>query len=81
MTCSITACASPPIRVSYDFPTVPGEPKLGSAVVDKNDKTGELGIWLNQTDIKADLSHRAKLQSIIDQLKVYWEKTHGNTTH
>lgn len=73
LTCFIAACGSQPTRVNYNFPTVPAEPRLGSAVVDKNDKSGEAGIWMNTPDVKADLEYRAKLQTIIEQLRVYWE--------
>ena len=74
MTCCVAACAPNP-KISYDFPNVGPEPKSQSAAVDKNDRTGEPGVWQNEKDTKAGLSYRAHLLSIIKQLRVYWEKT------
>lgn len=72
LTCSVLACAHPASRINFDFPQVPPEPKLESVVPERG------GIWMNEKDAKADLEYRAKLQSIIDQLRVYWERTHGD---
>ncbi len=48
---------------------------MESVVPDRNDKTGELGIWMHGKDARADLSYRAKLQTIIDEARAYWQRT------
>jgi hypothetical protein len=43
-------------------------------VSDKNDKTGELGIWLSLKDGKLVLKERIILRAIIEQYRAYWQR-------
>jgi hypothetical protein len=69
----VASCATAP-RVNFVPPEVPPPVTAPSAAVDKNDKTGEKGVWLNEKDAKALLSERIRLRYIIDAYRAYAEK-------
>jgi len=74
LTLFVASCATSP-RVSFTPPDTPPPVVFQSAVADKNDKTGELGVWLSMPDAKSILKERVVLRSIIDAYRAYWEKT------
>ena len=45
--------------------TISLPPNLESCVVDKNDKTGESGFWMNRADILSEVVWRESVRSTI----------------
>ena len=45
--------------------TISLAPNLESCVVDKNDKTGESGFWMNRADILSEVVWRESVRSTI----------------
>jgi len=74
---SFAACTTLAPRVNFIPPDTPPPSKLESAVIDKNDTTGEPGIWMNGKDAKTLLKERVILRSIIEAYRTYWEKSKG----
>lgn len=73
---TVAACANHgPIKVKYNFPAVPERVKMESVVPDRNDRTGESGLWMNVDDGKKNLKNRERLYSIIEELRAFWRKT------
>lgn len=75
LTLCVVSCVSLMPRVNFVPPTIPPPAVFLSAEADKNDKTGELGVWLNEKDAKLLLKERVILRSIIEQYRAYFEKT------
>ena len=67
-------CAAGP-RVKYTPPPMPPLGQYESVVPDKNDTTGEVGLWMSRGDAAGVLKERNTLRSVIEQLRAYWEKT------
>ena len=71
----VASCATQGPRVKFVAPDVPPPAVVESAAVDKNDRTGEPGVWMNIRDGKLLLKERIILRSIIDQYRAYLGKT------
>jgi hypothetical protein len=55
-------------------PETPSPAKFLSAVPDKNDNSGELGVWMSEKDAKSILKERVVLRAVIDAYRAYWQK-------
>ena len=71
---SVAACATGP-KVKFTPPATPPPGQYASVVPDKNDATGEAGLWMSRKDGAGILKERSTLRSIIEQYRAYWEKT------
>lgn len=45
-------------------PPLPAPPELKSMVPDKNDKTGEVGLWMNMNDGQKEAVYRETVESV-----------------
>ena len=71
----VVSCTTLVPRVNFVPPETPSPAVFLSAIADKNDRTGELGVWLSEKDAKLLLKERIILRSVIEQYRAYFEKT------
>ena len=74
LTLCVVGCATP-AKVKFVPPDTPPPAVLESVEVDKNDRTGEGGLWMNKGDGQKVLKERSALRRIIEMYRAYWEKT------
>jgi hypothetical protein len=58
---ALASCQTAPAKTV--MPPLPDPPLLSSMVADKNDKTGELGLWQSVVDAQAEAEWRERVRS------------------